>query len=101
MYYTAVFLGGEWGLVDFTTVGKIYCVFLCVMGIAIWSVPIGTLFEGFETIINPDTKENRAIQAAKKKLAEKEAELVKEAAKATGNSKQPLAKTQELSNVAK
>lgn len=66
LYYVSVFLGGEWGLVDFSVAGKIYSVFLCVMGIALWSVPIGTLFEGFETIINPDTKENKAIQAAKK-----------------------------------
>merc|ERR1719162_169378 len=30
MYYTLIFLGGEWGLVDFTPCGQVVCVFYCV-----------------------------------------------------------------------
>jgi hypothetical protein len=33
LYYTAVFLGGEWGLVDFTFYGRFVCMFLCIVGI--------------------------------------------------------------------
>ena len=47
LYYVAVFLGGEWGLVDFTWGGRMVCMFLCVIGIALYAIPVGTLFESF------------------------------------------------------
>ena len=52
LYYTAVFLGGEWGKIDFTAGGRCVCVFLCVVGIAIYAIPIGTLFDSFGAIGN-------------------------------------------------
>ncbi len=51
LYYTAVFLGGEWGKVDFTVGGRLVCVFLCVAGIAIYAIPIGTLFDSFGAVL--------------------------------------------------
>jgi hypothetical protein len=42
-YYTAVFLGGEWGKVDFTWPGRMVCMFLCTAGIALYAIPVGTL----------------------------------------------------------
>jgi hypothetical protein len=57
MYYTAVFLGGEWGLVDFTIWGKIHSVFLCVIGIALFAIPIGTLFDAFGELLGDDEDE--------------------------------------------
>ncbi|CAN0401224.1 unnamed protein product, partial [Scytosiphon promiscuus] len=30
MYYTAIFLGGEWADIDFTWPGKVLCCVLCV-----------------------------------------------------------------------
>jgi hypothetical protein len=54
LYYTAVFLGGEWGIVDFTWPGRIVCLFLCVIGIGLYSIPIGTLFDSFGKILGLD-----------------------------------------------
>ena len=75
LFYVAVFLGGEWGVVgksmsiekallaisrctliyclssDFTWQGKLVCMFLCVAGIAIYSIPVGTLFDSFGAVI--------------------------------------------------
>lgn len=51
LYYTAIFLGGEWGIVDFTWPGRIVCLFLCVVGIGLYSIPIGTLFDSFGKIL--------------------------------------------------
>jgi len=63
MFYVAVFLGGDWGFVDFTWQGKIVCMFLCIAGIALYSIPIGTLFDSFGAIIglideNDDDEQN-------------------------------------------
>lgn len=51
MYYVAVFLGGEWATVDFTWPGKILCCALCVMGIALFAIPVGTVFEAFQDVL--------------------------------------------------
>lgn len=51
LYYTAVFLGGEWGVVDFTWQGRLVCMFLCVVGIGLYSIPIGTLFDSFGAVL--------------------------------------------------
>lgn len=64
LYYVAVFLGGEWGVVDFTVGGKLVCMFLCIAGIALYSIPVGALFDAFGAVIglaeeeeNEDTEE--------------------------------------------
>jgi hypothetical protein len=51
LYYTAVFLVGEWGVVDFSWPGRIVCLFLCVVGIALYAVPTGTLFDSFGAVL--------------------------------------------------
>ena len=51
LYYTAVFLGGEWGVVDFTWCGRFVALFLCVVGIALYAIPIGTLFDSFGAVL--------------------------------------------------
>jgi hypothetical protein len=51
LYYTAIFLGGEWGVIDFTWPGRFVCLFLCVAGIALYAIPIGTLFESFGVVL--------------------------------------------------
>ena len=47
MYYTAVFLGGEWGLVDYNIPNKIVTIVFCIVAIALFSIPVATLFEAF------------------------------------------------------
>jgi len=47
MYYTAVFLGGEWGVIDYNVPNKILTIIFCVVGIALFSIPVATLFEAF------------------------------------------------------
>lgn len=51
MYYCAVFLGGDWGFIDFTWKGRLVCLFLCVAGIALYAIPVGTLFDSFGAVI--------------------------------------------------
>ncbi len=51
LYYTAVFLGGEWGVVDFSWPGRFVCLFLCVVGIALYAIPVGTLFDSFGAVL--------------------------------------------------
>uniref|UniRef100_A0A7S1VPC1 Ion transport domain-containing protein n=1 Tax=Grammatophora oceanica TaxID=210454 RepID=A0A7S1VPC1_9STRA len=51
LYFTAVFLGGEWGVIDFTWPGRFVCLFLCVAGIGLYAIPIGTLFDSFGAIL--------------------------------------------------
>ena len=40
MYYTAIFLGGEWGETDFTVGGKLVCIALVAIGIELYAIPI-------------------------------------------------------------
>ena len=37
--------------IDFTVPGKILCCFFCVVGIALFAIPIGTLFEAFGDVL--------------------------------------------------
>jgi hypothetical protein len=36
---------------DFTWGGRFVCLFLCVVGIALYAIPIGTLFESFGAVL--------------------------------------------------
>ena len=47
MYYTAIFLGGEWGMVDYNIPNKIVTMVFCIVAIALFSIPVATLFEAF------------------------------------------------------
>mmetsp|Transcript_130029 Transcript_130029/g.193603 ORF Transcript_130029/g.193603 Transcript_130029/m.193603 type:complete len:1282 (-) Transcript_130029:195-4040(-) len=51
LYLTAVFLGGEWGVIDFTWPGRLVCLFLCVVGIGLYAIPIGALFDSFGAVL--------------------------------------------------
>jgi len=68
LFSTAVFLGGEWGVVDFTWPGRLVCLFLCVVGIGLYSIPIGTLFDSFGAILglggDDDEEEDGEDEAA-------------------------------------
>ena len=57
LYLTAVFLGGEWGVVDFTWPGRLVCMFLCVVGIGLYAIPIGSLFDSFGAVLFPEDDE--------------------------------------------
>eukprot|EP00899_Mesostigma_viride_P007563 jgi/Mesvir1/16808/Mv15172-RA.1 len=47
MYYCCVFLGGEWAVIDFTIPGQVVCCLFCLLGITLFAIPLGTLFEAF------------------------------------------------------
>lgn len=36
---------------DFTVGGKFVCMFLCIAGIALYSIPVGALFDAFGAVI--------------------------------------------------
>jgi len=51
LFYTAVFLGGEWALCDFGNAGKVLCVFFCVVGIALFGTFVGFLADSFGEVL--------------------------------------------------
>ncbi len=52
MYYVAIFLGGEWGQVDFNTIGgKLMCILTVVLGIGLYGLPVGSIFESFSEVL--------------------------------------------------
>ncbi|KNC47682.1 ion transporter [Thecamonas trahens ATCC 50062] len=52
LFFTMIFLGGEWAVVDFTPWGEAVGAFTIVLAIAIFAVPGGILFDGFADIAN-------------------------------------------------
>jgi len=57
LYMMAVFLGGEWGVTDFTWFGKILCTLICYVGIALYAIPAATLFEKFGEVLGMEGDE--------------------------------------------
>mmetsp|Transcript_40663 Transcript_40663/g.101698 ORF Transcript_40663/g.101698 Transcript_40663/m.101698 type:complete len:189 (+) Transcript_40663:180-746(+) len=57
LYYTAIFLSGEWGQVDFTLPGKVICCLLVVAGIGLYSIPVGALFDAFGEVLAEQKEE--------------------------------------------
>eukprot|EP00933_Yihiella_yeosuensis_P042821 TRINITY_DN37486_c0_g1_i1.p1 TRINITY_DN37486_c0_g1~~TRINITY_DN37486_c0_g1_i1.p1 ORF type:complete len:431 (-),score=73.90 TRINITY_DN37486_c0_g1_i1:131-1258(-) len=57
MFFTVVFLGGEWAMIDFTPGGQIVCVIYCVMGIGLYGIPVGAVFEAFSDVLEDDNDE--------------------------------------------
>lgn len=47
MYFLCIFLGGEWGLTDFSVPGKFLCVCLVLVGIELYAIPVSVLFDAF------------------------------------------------------
>lgn len=56
-FLSAVFLGGEWGVIDFTYGGRLVCMFYCIIGIALYAIPVGTLFDSFGAVLGMDGDE--------------------------------------------
>lgn len=54
MYYSAIFLGGEWVKIDFTHAGKIVCMLYCLAGVAVFSLPVASVFEAFGEALADD-----------------------------------------------
>jgi hypothetical protein len=51
LFYTAVFLVEEWGVADFTTLGRFVHVIICGIGIMLYAIPVGTFIGRFGAII--------------------------------------------------
>jgi Ca2+-binding EF-hand superfamily protein len=62
MYYSCIFLGGEWGKIDFTPAGQVVCLFYCVIGIALYGIPVGAVFEAFGTVLEERNAEREAAE---------------------------------------
>jgi len=58
LFLVAVFLQGEWGMTDFTWPGRLVCMFLCVAGIGLYAIPVGSLFDSFGSVIGGDEDED-------------------------------------------
>lgn len=51
LYYCAIFLAGEWATVDFTPLGSVLCTVMAIIGVALFSIPVGVLFESFQDML--------------------------------------------------
>lgn len=41
----------RWGVVDFTWPGRFVALFLCVVGIGLYAIPVGSLFDSFGAVL--------------------------------------------------
>jgi hypothetical protein len=71
LYYSAIILGGEWCECDFTLPGKLVAMVVCIVGIALYAIPVGTIFESFGEVLETRAAEKIADQQAQ---AEEDAE---------------------------
>lgn len=51
MFFTLLFLGGEWARCDLSVPGQLAGALLCFVGIGLFSLPAGILMDGFQDII--------------------------------------------------
>ena len=51
LYYVAIFLAGEWAVCDFTPWGSLVSTAMAAIGVALFSIPVGVLFEGFQEML--------------------------------------------------
>lgn len=56
LHHCAIFLAGDWAEVDFTPLGKCLCMLYCMLGMAIFAIPVGSFFEAFEAALSPDNE---------------------------------------------
>jgi hypothetical protein len=59
LYFTAIFLSGEWGQVDFSPLGKVLCTFLVIAGIGLYAIPVAALSDELTELLaaNKEDKE--------------------------------------------
>lgn len=69
MFWTVIFLGGEWAHVDFTWLGEILSVTLALLGIGLFGIPVGVFSEAFQTVASEQEKLRREIHEEKKQQA--------------------------------
>jgi hypothetical protein len=51
LFYTLLFLGGEWAICDFSVPGQLLGIAVCIAGIGLFAVPTGVLYGGFEEML--------------------------------------------------
>lgn len=62
LFYTAVFLGGEWTVCDFSIPGKVLCVLFCIFGIALYGTCVGFLCDAFAEVLERRAARRRVFQ---------------------------------------
>lgn len=68
MYWTSIFLTGEWANVDFSWMGSRLCIFYVVFGIATFSMPVGIIVEAVKAELQRVTKEEQDFQVTLENL---------------------------------
>jgi len=51
LYYMSIFMAGEWCVSDFSPIGSVLCTIFAIVGVALFSIPVGVLFEGFQDML--------------------------------------------------
>eukprot|EP00397_Hematodinium_sp_SG-2012_P000581 GEMP01000582.1.p1 GENE.GEMP01000582.1~~GEMP01000582.1.p1 ORF type:complete len:1461 (+),score=269.10 GEMP01000582.1:890-5272(+) len=62
MYFSFIFLLGEWVYIDFSLMGSIFCCLYCLCGMTIFAVPLGSIFESVGNFVELG---NRRLLASK------------------------------------
>jgi len=51
LFYMSIFMAGEWCVADFSPLGSLLCTAFAIVGVALFSIPVGVLFEGFQDML--------------------------------------------------
>lgn len=60
--HVATILAGDWPTGDFTWGGQIVCMLFVVVGIGLFAIPVGTVFEAFEDVLTAKQEAREARQ---------------------------------------
>jgi len=63
MYWTSIFMVGEWGVVDFSSgAGSRLCIFYCVFAIMVFAIPVGIIGEAMQSTLIQVTQEQAKLE---------------------------------------
>jgi hypothetical protein len=70
LYWTSIYLTGEWANVDFSPgAGSRLCIFYCLVGTALTTVPVGMIIEAVGSVIEENTVSNEIDNEKSKEVA--------------------------------
>jgi hypothetical protein len=71
LYWTSIFLVGEWSIVDFSTSGSRLCIFFCIFGKMVCAIPLGIVQEALLTTmlkVDQERAKTQDLAAANQRL---------------------------------
>eukprot|EP01134_Creolimax_fragrantissima_P007328 CFRG7328T1 len=62
LFFSLIALGGEWVKVDFNGIGFVICFVMCLLAIALFGIPAGIFFGGFQEILEDRAEQKRKMR---------------------------------------